>query len=171
MDDWTIKLLDESHEKGEFCCGKAPLDDFIRTKAGQYSRKGVGRTYVATLNRQQRVAGYYTLAVGAIPFATLPEASGKKLPKHPVPVILLGRLAVDQAARGRRLGEYLLFDAFARCLQIADSAGAYAIEVMAKDAEAKEFYEKYGFVPLLDQDRHLFLPLETIRKGMAKRGG
>jgi len=167
MDDWLIERLVASHEREGFSCGKAPLDDFLKTRAGQYERKGVGRTFIAVLHPSKRALGYYTLAAGSIPFAHLPKPRAKKLPKHPVPVILLGRLAVDQSARRRGLGEYLLFDAFERCLAAAEEVGAYAVEVQAIDEEAQRFYKKYGFVQLADQPLHMFLPIETIQKGMS----
>jgi predicted GNAT family N-acyltransferase len=168
MADWTIERLGPGHDRQGFVCGKTSLDDFIRTKASQYERKHIGRTYVAVRTGKTKVLGYYTLALGSVELAHLPKAAAKKLLKHPVPVILLGRLAVDQSAQGQRLGESLLFDALSRSLAIAEQAGAYAIEVLAIDDEAKAFYERYDFLPLLDQSRHLFLPIATIRQGMPK---
>jgi GNAT superfamily N-acetyltransferase len=162
MDDWQIERFDSSHERAEFCCGKAPLDEFVRTLVSQYEKRGLGRTYVAVLRGQKKVCGYYTLASGAIPFAHLPPKVAKKLPKHPVPAVLLGRLAVDQSAHGRGLGEYLLMDAFRVSLTLSESVGLYAVEVFAIDDGARRFYEKYGFAPLGDSDRHLYLPMKTI---------
>src|SRR4051812_25116768 len=103
MAEWQIEPLDD-HERGAFSCGKAPLDAFIRTQAGQYVRKSVGRTFVAVPPGSRAVIGYYTLAASALEFALLPAALTKKLPKHPIPTILLGRLAVDLSARGKGLG-------------------------------------------------------------------
>ncbi len=168
MADWIIERFDDSHERGEFCCGKAPLDNFIKTLAGQYERKGVGRTFVAVQGADRRVAGYYTLALGAVSLPTVPRVYAKKLPKHPVTVVLLGRLAVDTKYQGHGLGEHLLFDAFQRILAIAEQAGAFAVEVVAINQGAKQFYEKYGFTPLTDQELHSFLPLATIRKGLTE---
>ena len=79
-----------------------------------------------------------------------------------MPVVLLGRLAVDQTAQGQGLGETLLLDALKRCLDLSQQLGVHAVEVVAIDSQAKAFYEKYGFVPLLDQELHLFLPLTTV---------
>ena len=166
-DGWRVELLNDQHERGEFSCGKAPLDVFLHAQAGQYNRKGVGRTYVALRPGESRVIGYYTLAASSVPFADVPPKVGKKLPKHPVPTILLGRLAVDVTARGQGLGSGLLMDALNRALQIADQLGVFAIHVHAMDDEAKSFYAHFGFAALLDQDRHMMLPIETIRKGFA----
>ena len=168
MTDWVIERLGDAHDRGAFDCGQSALGDFLRTRASQYERKNVGRTYVAVRPGDKRVLGYYTLALGAVEFAHLPPAVAKKLPKHPVPVVLLGRLAVDRPEQGKGLGEALLFDALDRCLAIAEQAGAFAVEVLAIDDAAGAFYQRYGFRTLLDQPRHLFLPLATIRQGMRK---
>jgi GNAT superfamily N-acetyltransferase len=167
MDDWRVERLDASHRRGEFCCGKAPLDEFLRTLVTQYERRKLGRTYVAVLGGDQRVGGYYTLASGAVPFQHLPAAAAKKLPKHPVPVILLGRLAVDRAAQGKGLGAYLLMDALKRCLAVSAELGVHAVEVRAIDQEARAFYLKYGFVPLPDSELHLYLPMKTVEDELA----
>jgi GNAT superfamily N-acetyltransferase len=166
MADWQIERLDRSHERSGFSCGKPPLDDFIRNLVTQYQKRNLGRTYVGVKQREPKVCGYYTLASGAVPFLNLPQPAAKKLPKHPVPVILLARLAVDQSARGQGLGEALLLDALRRCLSLADNLGIHAVEVDGIDQQAKSFYEKYGFVPLIDSELHLFLPVSTIRDAL-----
>jgi GNAT superfamily N-acetyltransferase len=173
MDDWHIEPLDRTHERGEFCCGKLPLDEFLRSLVNQYEKRRLGRTYVAVRSGEKKVYGYYTLASGSVPFQNLPPAVGKKLPRHPVPVAHLGRLAVDQAAQGRGLGEELLMDALRRCLELSDKLGIFAVEVMALDASAKRFYLKYGFVPLLDHELHLYFPIKTVadRLGESKPEG
>jgi GNAT superfamily N-acetyltransferase len=165
MAEWRIEPLSASHERDEFSCGKGPLDDFLRMRASQYEKRRLGRTYVALFPGATTVAGYYTLAAGAIAIANLPPETAKRLPKHPVPVILLGRLAVDQKARGQGLGKALLRDALRRSLELSEQLGLFAVEVLAIDADAREFYTKYGFVPLADNDLHLFLPIRTIEKG------
>jgi predicted N-acetyltransferase YhbS len=96
----------------------------------------------------------------------LPTEASRKLPKHPIPVILLARLAVDQSARDQRLGEGLLLDALRRSLDLSGSLGAYAVEVHARDDSAVAFYVKYRFAPLLDSPKHLYLPLATIEKAL-----
>jgi GNAT superfamily N-acetyltransferase len=169
MPDWLIERLDRSHDRAGFACGKPPLDEFIRRLVSQYEKRNLGRTFVAVPSGEKRVSGYYTLASGSVSFANLPEDTARKLPRHPVPVVLLGRLAVDQTAQGKGLGERLLLDALRRCLALADELGVYAVEVNAIDPQAKAFYARYGFVPLLDNELHLFLPVATIRQAFAPR--
>lgn len=167
-DDWQVELLGDQHERGEFSCGKAPLDLFLRNQAGQYSRKGVGRTYVAVRPGETRVLGYYTLAASSVPFAHVPPKLSKKLPRHPIPTILLGRLAVDQSVEGQGLGGVLLDDAFYRALGIADQLGVVAVHVHAIDDDAVSFYARFAFLSLLDDARHMMLLMETIRKGYSR---
>jgi GNAT superfamily N-acetyltransferase len=166
--EWQIEQLGRSHDRAEFSCGKAPLDDFLRLRATQYEKRRLGSTYVAVFRGEAKVAGYYTLAAGAISIENLPPAVAKRLPKHPVPVILLGRLAVDQRAHGQGLGKTLLQDALRRCLEWSEKLGVFAVEVLAIDTEAKGFYAKYGFVPLADNDLHLFLPIKTIEEARSQ---
>jgi GNAT superfamily N-acetyltransferase len=164
MDGWLIERLGKAHQRSEFCCGKPLLDNFLRTQAGQYEKRRLGRTFVAVLPPDPRVCGYYTLASGAVSFEHVPEETSRKLPRHPVPVILLGRLAVEQRCQGQRLGEVLLLDALERCLRLTEDLGVFAVEVHALDDSAKAFYLKYGFTPLADSALHLYLPMTTIEQ-------
>lgn len=162
MADWCVEALDRTHERAEFACGKDLLDRFIRNLVTQYEKRRLGRIYVAVRVNEKRVLGYFTLASGAIAFENVPDLASRKLPRHPVPVILLARLAVDQATQGQGLGRFLLRDALQRCQLIANQLGVHAVEVHAIDEEARAFYAKYGFVSLQDNPLHLFLPMATI---------
>jgi GNAT superfamily N-acetyltransferase len=170
MSDWQVEPLDRAHERSAFACGKPPLDDFIRLLVNQYQKRNLGRTYVAVRAGEKTVRGYYTLASGAMPVAVLPASAARKLPKHPVPVILLGRLAVDRSAQGQRLGEGLLGDALRRCAELAERLGVHAVEVNAIDNQAKAFYAKYGFIPLADHELHLYVPIDSILGGLPRGG-
>lgn len=162
MADWTVEPLGIEHDRSAFSCGKPALDDFLRARASQYEKRRLGKTFVAVPPGQKRVIGYHTLAAGAVSFEHLPADATRRLPKHPVPVVLLARLAVDQTAQGRRLGEGLLLDALQRALDISAGLGVHAVEVDALDESAAAFYRKYGFTPLLDDPLHLYMPIATI---------
>jgi GNAT superfamily N-acetyltransferase len=168
MAEWHFERWHRSHEREEFCCGKPPLDDFLRFLVSQYEKRKLGRTYVAVRGEEKRVHGYYTLAGGAVPFEHLPRGAAKKLLKHPLPVVLLARLAVDRVVQGQGLGEALLLDALHRCLHLSELLGLHAVEVDAIDTQAQGFYQKYGFVPLLDKPLHLYLPIATITAGIGE---
>jgi GNAT superfamily N-acetyltransferase len=168
MADWQIERLERGHVRDAFSCGKPPLDEFIHRLVSQYEKRTLGRTYVAVRPGDKQVLGYYTLASGALSYQNLPESSARRLPRHPVPVILLARLAVDQSVQGKGWGEGLLVDALQRGLDLADKLGIHAVEVDAIDQQAKAFYEKYGFAPLLDNEFHLFLPTATIHSAIQR---
>jgi GNAT superfamily N-acetyltransferase len=162
MTKHAIVPLATEHARDKFDCGLPTLDDFLRRLAGQYERRNLGRTYVAVEPGQSRVDGFYTLSSGGVAFANLTDEIRRKLPKHPVPVVHLGRLAVDRRLHGCGLGKRLLIDALGRAYVIAQSIGVHAVEVVAVDDAARTFYLKYGFSPLLDDANHLYLPIKTI---------
>jgi GNAT superfamily N-acetyltransferase len=164
IDDLIIEQLTKQHDRASFDCGKEVLNDFLRNFARQNDEKGLGRTYVLALPDKPKIFGYYTISSGAVEFEILTQEQKKKLPRYPVPVSHIGRLAVDKTATGYRLGEFLLIDAFRRTLNVADEIGIHAIEVHALDQDAKSFYLKYGFTELLDDPFHLYLSIKTIRK-------
>jgi GNAT superfamily N-acetyltransferase len=161
--EWRVEQLERGHVREGFDCGKPPLDDFLHTLVSQYEKRNLGRTYVALQAGDRRVLGYYTLASGGIAAESLPGNQAKKLPRHEVPVVLLARLAVAQSVHGKGLGGFLLRDALTRSLGLSAKLGIHAVVVDALDAGAKTFYVRFGFMPLIDDEMRLFLPLSTIR--------
>ncbi len=157
---FIIEPLTASHSREAFDCGEESLNNFLKRFARQNNEKGLGRTYVAVKVGEPRIYGYYTISSGALSFDTIPE----KLPRYPIPVVHLGRLAVDEVAKGQRLGKALLADALKRAVSIADQLGIYAVEVYALTENAREFYLKFGFAALLDDRLHLYLTIKKIRK-------
>ena len=164
MPPWTIRRLNASHDRNSFDCGQPSLDDWLKHKAGQFDRRDLSRTYVATRPDEVLVQGYYAISTHRVQHDVLPPDEAKRLPRLDVPVVLLGRLAVDRAAQGVGLGAALLVDALRRSVQIADEVGIRAVEVDAIDDNARKFYVKYGFRPLSDDPHHLMLPMHEIRK-------
>lgn len=167
MDEFRIEAFDKSkHERGGFQCGQPDLDDFLLRLATRYEKRKLGKTFVALEGDRPNVVGYYTLAASAIAFARMPNEITKKLPKQPVPVVLLARLAVDRTLQGRGLGELLLVDALKRSLDLSNSLGVFAVEVLAIDDRAVSFYRKYGFGSLLDNSLNMFLPTRMIEDSL-----
>jgi GNAT superfamily N-acetyltransferase len=161
---FVFEALTRQHDRVSFDCGELALNDFLRRHARQNQERNVGRTYVATRPEDLRVVGFYTIASGAVAFERLPERVQRRLPRYPVPVVHLGRLATDISVRGQGLGELLLFDAFRRAAAVADILGVFALEVVAKHEKARDFYVKYGFEAFEDNHLNLYLPMETIRR-------
>lgn len=135
--------LSPDHDLSQFHCGEPALDDWLRKRALQNEESGASRTYVVFLAR--RVVAYYALAVGAVAHVDAPGRVRRNMP-DPVPVMVIGRLAVDQTAQGQALGPALLRDAVLRTVQAAEIAGIRAILVHAISEHAKRFYEKWGFI-------------------------
>ena len=156
----TIERLSSHHDRRDFDCGVAELNSYLLKYSGQHEQKGIGRTYVATENDDTRVLGYYTISSSGVAFDVVSE----NLPRHPVPVALIGRLAVDVTARRRRLGETLLIHTLRSAQRVARIVGIYAVVVNALDGTARNFYLKYGFKELSDDRLHLYLPMKTIER-------
>ncbi len=135
--------LSSEHRIDAFECGEPLLDEWLRKRALGNQGSGASRTFVVT-DAAGRVMGYYALAAGAVSHETATSAVRRNMP-DPVPVLVLGRLAVDRRAQGVRLGAALLQDAVKRAISVAADAGVRALLVHALSEQAKRFYEHYGF--------------------------
>jgi GNAT superfamily N-acetyltransferase len=164
---FVIQLLDERHDREAFDCGEPELNEYLRRYARQNQERGVSRTFVAVREGERSVVGFYSLAAGSVAFASVPPALRRRLPRYPVPVAHLARLATCQSVRGQGLREALLFDALQRTLRAAGEIGIAAVDVRAKTERARAYYERYGFESLADDELHLFLPLDTVRRLVA----
>ncbi len=158
-----IERLDSSHLKNEFDCGNHGLNDFVRKYANQNARKRVSTTYVAVERGDKIVLAYYSISVGALACGVLSDEETGKLPRYPMPVVKLGRLAVDKSVQNQGIGRILLIDALEKILSVAEKVAVYAVEVDALNDAAKRFYTRYGFQPLKDDDLHMYLgPVHTF---------
>ncbi len=163
LDALVIEPLGKKHDRATFTCGLRELDRYLGCQAGQDVRRRIARVFVCTAEGSDTVLGFYTLSALAINLSSLPEELSRKLPRHPVPCALIGRLAIDQSVRGHGLGRLLLADAIKRILGASDMLAIHAVIVDAKNTTAKQFYEGFGFTPLQDNSMRLFLPLGAIR--------
>ena len=164
MTPLKIEKLQRSHKLDDFDCGQEALNRFLIRHALQNQQAEASQTYVALAD--DKVVGYYTLVVGEVAFESAHERLTKGLARHPVPIMLLARLAIAVDWQGKGLGSGLLKDAMQRTVQAADIAGIRAFAVHAKDDEAKSFYEHFGFTPLPSDPYHLFRLLKDIRAGL-----
>lgn len=161
---WLISPLKKNHDRSEFDCSNDKLNSYLKTLATQYQKKDFARTFVATKSRSKEVKGYYSMNGGNVDLSLLPEKERKRLPRHPVPVVHIARLAVCQSAQGQGLGETLLMDALNRTFAIAESdLGIHAVEVVAIDGKAVSFYSRFGLQSLLDDNQHMYLSMKIIR--------
>jgi len=157
---YKIESLSPTHDRDAFDCEEESLNDFLKRFARQNSEKGLGRTFVAVLPEENKIYGYYTILSGAVSFANLTE----NLPRYPIPVAHLGRLAIDKTAKGQGLGKALLIDALRRIAEVSEQLGIYAVEVYALNEAAKNFYLKFGFTELKANQFHLYLPMKIVRR-------
>ncbi|HSG69209.1 MAG TPA: GNAT family N-acetyltransferase [Planctomycetaceae bacterium] len=162
---WIIEPFDKQrHDRTGFECGVEALNEWLTTKLTQYEKRDLARTYVLIEERQSTVKGYYALSNHTVVYEALPDELAQGLPRIDVPVVLIGRLAVDSSVHGQGLGEFLLLDALRRAEYLASKIGIQAVEVDAINEAARRFYQKYGFLSLTDDPQHLFLPMKVIRK-------
>ena len=158
-----IKPLDRMHDRRTFSCGMSALDRYLKRQAGQDVRRRIARVFVCTAENDDAVLGFYTLSALSIDLRSLPESLRRKLPRHPIPCALIGRLAVDTSVHGQGVGRMLLADAIKRTVNASATLAIHAMIVDAKENVAKRFYMNFGFVPLQDDPMRLFLPLGAIR--------
>lgn len=159
---FEVVLLGKEHDRKSFQCGVEPLDRYFREQASQDVQRRATACYVAIELVSGKIAGYYTLAAAGVPLGELPDEMIKRLPRYPsVPVARLGRLAVDHAFRGQRLGGALVWDAVSR--SIRSEVAVAALVVDAKDETAAAFYRHLGFVPLMGDGLTLVMPLAKLR--------
>jgi ribosomal protein S18 acetylase RimI-like enzyme len=162
---YNIRPLDAAVDVAAFRCGQPALDTYIRHYASQDIRRNVARVFIATpASDSQKLAGFFTLNAGSVSCTDLPEAMARKLPHYPVPVALLGRLAVAQDYQGQGLGSILLVNACQKVVQASSILAVAGIIVDAKDAAAFAFYQHFGFMPLPGQAKRLMLPIKTVQQ-------
>lgn len=160
---YCIEPLSKNHGRDRFTCGSAPLDRYLQQQARLDADKRVAAPFVLVAPPSVEVLGYYTLSASIINADELPAELSKKLPRYPqLPVVLLGRLAVDQQRKGQGVGEFLLMDALRRSLGAAADIAAMAVLVDAKDDTAAAFYKHFDFIPLQRRPARLFLPMKSI---------
>lgn len=156
--------LSPAHDVAAFDSGVPELDDWLKKRALPNEATGASRTYVVCADG--RVVGYYALATGSVAHARAPGRIRRNMP-DPVPVMTLGRLAVDRTWQGRDLGRSLLRDAVLRTLQAAELGGIRAILVHAISDHAKRFYERYGFVASPVDPLTLMITVADAEKALA----
>lgn len=162
---YDIRPLDAAVDSGAFHCGQHRLDDYIRRYASQDVRRRVARVFIATPRDDLgRLAGFFSLSAGSVSCEDLPREMVRKLPRYPVPVALLGRLAIDRTFQGQGLGSILLSDACQKVVQASHALAIAAIVVDAKDASAATFYRHFGFLPLPGRVDRLLLPATILHK-------
>lgn len=161
IDFSPIRKLAASDPVDAFDCGQSDLNRYLQRYAWNNQKANSAQTYIACTG--SAIAGFYSLSVAGVEHASSPDRVSKGLARHPVPVMLLGRLAVDLGFQKHGLGAALLKDALLRTLQAADIAGIRAVIVHAKNEDARQWYLRFGFEPGPINPMQLFLLLKDIQ--------
>ncbi|MDP3231362.1 MAG: GNAT family N-acetyltransferase [Myxococcales bacterium] len=159
---WDVALLAKRHDRSAFDCGSQELNVFLQQFARQNQSENIGRTWIATLDGEPRVLGFYTLTVASVSRDRFSAEEVKRVPRYPLPVAHLGRLGVDKTAQGKGLGEHLLLHALEQIHRVSQVIGIFAVEVRAKDDRAARFYERFGFKRAQDDGLHLYLSARAL---------
>jgi len=152
-------------ELADFDSGELSLNDWLKKRALKNNAAGASRCFV--LCNGNTVIGYYSLSAGAISHEAAPKALRRNMP-DPLPVLLLGRLAVDKRYHNKGIGQALLRDAMIRAVNVSSDAGIFAILVHALNDQAKQFYLSRGFVESPLQPMTLMMTIETVRSILAE---
>ena len=164
-DDKRVEKLRSDHPVEDFDSGRVELNRYLQRFAWQNLQAAAAQTYVGVVG--ESLIGFYTLAVGHVRLEDAPKRLKKGLAKHPIPIMLLARLAVDLRLKGQGVGRALLRDAMQRTMQAADIAGLRAFAVHAKDDEARRFYGHFDFIQSPADPMHLFVLLKDVRRIIA----
>jgi GNAT superfamily N-acetyltransferase len=156
-----VRKLAATDRIDAFDCGQAALNQFLQRYAIVNQKANSAQTYVCC--HGDVVVGFYSLAVGSVDPQTAPARVMKGLARHPVPVMILARLAVDKEHQRKGLGQALLKDALLRTAQAADIVGIRCLLVHAKDDAARQWYESWEFEPSPTDPYHLFLMLKDLK--------
>ena len=157
-DNSPVRKLAATDQVDAFVCGQAALNQFLQRYALVNQKANSAQTYVCC--QGDVVIGFYSLAVGTVDPEAAPSRVMKGLARHPVPVMILARLAVDKEHQRKGLGQALLKDAQPRTAQAADIAGIRCLLVHAKDDAARQWYESWEFEPSPTDPYHLLLKLK-----------
>jgi len=161
----VIAELGLSHDRAGFDCGEPALNQFLQRFARQQSARDFSKTYVACAPNAPQILGFYSLSAGSVAFAHWDAKL--HLPRYPVPVARLGRLAVAKSQQGQGIGAALLSHAVRLAVLLSGQIGLYAVVVDAKDDKAAGFYAQHGFVRFPDQPMTLFLTLNLARQALS----
>lgn len=156
-----IEKLTTEHSLEVFDCGNDALNEYLCTYALVNQKLSIAQTYVAQIDGS--VIAYYTLATASAHHEETPKKISRGLPKCPIPILLIARLAVDVRYQGEKIGKGLLKNALLRACKVADIVGIRAVLVHAKNEEVAGLYKKFDFEPSPLDETHLFLSIKDIK--------
>lgn len=160
-----FRTLDKTFDRNSFDCGTEELNNFLKRDARQQQGHGLNVTLVLIdTTNPTKILGYYSMMSSGMKLESLPPDVAKRLPKHPIPTVRIGRLARDLSTKGQGIGELLMANALERIKRVSSEIGVYCVIVDSKNESAKKFYLKYGFIEFHDAPMSLFLPIASFPK-------
>lgn len=162
--DWVLERIKKLHDRSSFSCGKPVLDEYLEHFARQNDENNIGYTYVAVKQGAKAVIGYFTISFSSVEFEEFPKNLTMRLPRYPIPCVLIGKLAVDRSVQGRGLGRLLLWEALRMAVEASAEIAAYAVIVDAVDEEARRFYLHNGFAGLPVNKKRLAVSIRSLRE-------
>ena len=159
-----IEKLTRHHQVEDFACGQELLDRFLTQHALQSQLANASQTYLAIAG--DTTVGYYTLVVGETGYEDAPERLVKGMARHPIPLMILARLAVISEYQGKGIGEGLIKDAMRKTVAAAEIAGIRALAVHAKDDDARKYYERFSFESSPVEPLHLYMLIKDVRRSI-----
>jgi len=153
--------LNSQHDISSFDCGHNALNDWLQEKALKNERGDASRCFV--ICDHNKVVGYYALSTGSVEHKETPSALKRNMP-DPIPVLVLGRLAIDKNYQGQSFGKHLLKDCLLRVIAVSEHVAFKALMIHAIDEAAKEYYINFGFLESPTNDLTVYLPMKQIRK-------
>jgi GNAT superfamily N-acetyltransferase len=160
----NVELLTSQHNRNEFDCGNSELNSYLKQIARQHNDKGLSRTFVLIDDiKPDAILGFFTLAICEIDKHIFPATMQKKYPTV-IPAAKLARLAISKNHQRQGYGKLLMIHAMKHLLNVSQSVGIIGVFVDAKDLQASQYYQRYGFVALPDNPLQLFLPLDTLKQ-------
>lgn len=166
----AFEILDkEIHNRDDFDCGNLELNNFLKIQANQRQNRNNAVTHVSVnaddIEIPKTILGYYTISNNSLIYDILPREDAKKTPsKESIPCLKLGRLARNKKYTNSGFGEIILMDVLRKALSLSQEVGIYLIDVDVKNEKVCRFYQKYGFKNFIDDSKHMFITLETIKK-------
>ncbi|MDD9952338.1 MAG: GNAT family N-acetyltransferase [Zetaproteobacteria bacterium] len=163
MANFLIRAIQKRDKTEDFDCGHQALNAFLKKTASQYHKKGYARIRVM-VDKNDTVFAYNTLSSAQIVSAELSNVVVRQLPRHPMPVLLIGRLAVCRSQQGKGFGEEMLMDALKRSVETADTIGVFGVVVDPISNAAERFYARYGFQVCKNTPKRMFISVKTLKQ-------
>jgi len=158
---YLLQPLERRHSRRAFRCGQTPVDEWLRAKALQHQKKNLSSTKVL-LDRDETIAGFYTLATGQVDFSDLPHEVSRKLPKRALPVAVLAWLGIENSQQGQGLGKRLFAQALRDCYEAGQTFAFVAVVLDCLNDSAKSFYQHWDFAELPGHPYRLFLSTNQL---------